>query len=270
MARKKRANLPEIGDAFAFPLADGRFSVCRVLLDATSTEAKDWGHPVVCVAVSSWIGTEIPSVDDPALRPILRLNHHLWRNEPGTLWISEQVPSGFTFLGKIEPADKDRDLSRMAFGGWDHLAVQPLAQWRWDNERDAVLAEDRQREKAEAESRRLAEKERAGYLSRVTLEELRTHRFFPRWKVPPDKAVRASRDLMAHTIERLLELPSSASEEARMAVLQECIEAFNAFDAELHFIETCEREDICEEFEAIVHACGLGGHEDLADRWREW
>ena len=55
-----------------------------------------------------------------------------------------------------------------------------------------------------------------------------------------------------------------------MAVLQECIEAFNALDAELHFIETGEREDICEEFEAIVHACGLGGHEDLADRWREW
>jgi hypothetical protein len=270
MARKKLATLPEIGDAFAFPLADGRLSVCRVLLDATSTEAKNWGHPVVCVAVSTWIGTELPTVDDPALRPILHLNHHLWSNVPSTLWVSEQVPSNFTFLGKIEPTDKEQALAHMAFGRWDHLAIQPLAQWRWDHERDVVLAEDRLREKAEAERRHVAEKERAGYLSRVTLQDLRTHRFFPRWKAPPDRAVRASRELMAYTVQRLLEMGSSASGEARMAVLQECIEAFNSLDAELDFIETVEREDICEEFEAVVHACGLGGHQDLADRWREW
>ena len=56
-----------------------------------------------------------------------------------------------------------------------------------------------------------------------------------------------------------------------MAVLQECIERFNSIDAEMdHFIETIERDDICEEVEAIVHACGLVAHEDLADKWREW
>jgi hypothetical protein len=41
-------------------------------------------------------------------------------------------------------------------------------------------------------------------------------------------------------------------------------------DAEKRFIETVEREDICDEFEAIVHACGLGNYKDLADRWRDW
>ncbi len=56
----------------------------------------------------------------------------------------------------------------------------------------------------------------------------------------------------------------------RMAILQECIEGFNTLDANLGFIETDEREDICVEFEAIVHACGLGAHKELTHRWREW
>ncbi len=55
-----------------------------------------------------------------------------------------------------------------------------------------------------------------------------------------------------------------------MAILQDCIESFNELDAEMRFIETIEREDICEEFEAIVHACRLGNYEDLASRWRDW
>jgi hypothetical protein len=75
---------------------------------------------------------------------------------------------------------------------------------------------------------------------------------------------------MTNTVNELLELGRNTSESERMAILQHCIESFNALDAEMRFIETIEREDICEEFEAIVHACGLGAHKDLADRWREW
>jgi len=75
---------------------------------------------------------------------------------------------------------------------------------------------------------------------------------------------------MAITVEALVELGPRASESNRMAILQRCIESFNILDAKMHFIETVEREDICEEFEAIVHACGLGAHKDLVDRWRDW
>lgn len=31
-----------------------------------------------------------------------------------------------------------------------------------------------------------------------------------------------------------------------------------------------ERARICEEFKLIVHACGLGKKEDIADTWRTW
>jgi len=98
----------------------------------------------------------------------------------------------------------------------------------------------------------------------VTLDDLRGHTFFANWKdYPPLKVIRASRKVMAITVEALVELGPRASESNRMAILQRCIESFNILDAKMHFIETVEREDICEEFEAIVHACGLGAHKDL-------
>ncbi len=76
---------------------------------------------------------------------------------------------------------------------------------------------------------------------------------------------------MKHTIEQLLELGLDAPEEERLAILQRRIESFNELNAQFgRFIETQEREDICEEFEAIVHAGGLGSYENLGDRWREW
>jgi hypothetical protein len=153
----------------------------------------------------------------------------------------------------------------------DSLTLQPLAQWKWDNERDAVLAQDVIKQKNDAEARRKAQRAREEYLEQITLDELCERRFFPTWKeYPPPKAIRASRKVMANTVQELLELGSRASEKERMAVLQRCIESFNELDSEMQFIETVEREDICEEFEAIVHACGLGGQKDLADRWRDW
>jgi hypothetical protein len=175
-----------------------------------------------------------------------------------------------TVLGKIEPTAEEQALSRLAIAGWQHLTIEPLAQWRWDHERDAVLAEDILERKAAAESQLAAQKQRDEYLSRLTLDDLRTRRFFDGWTIPPARAVRASRQLMSRTVERLLELGPGASEDARMAILQECIEGFNALNDNLGFIETDEREDICEEFEAVVHACGLGAHQDLTDRWRDW
>jgi hypothetical protein len=271
MGRKKKPNLPTKGAAFAFPLGDGRFSVCRVLLDTTSKESQQWKTEPVLVACSAWIGNELPTVDDPALCPILHLNHHLHSNRPNILWISEELPKDFIPLGYIHPTIEEQAVSCPSFGTWLSLTLQPLAQWRWDNDREAVLAEDSIAEVTEAERRRNAIRERQEFLGRITLGELLDHRFFARWKdFPPAKVVQASRTIMTRTVEQLIELGLDALEQERMAILQQCIESFNRLDAQTRFIETGEREDICFEFEAIVHACGLGAHKELADRWREW
>lgn len=263
--------MPNAGTAFAFPLSDGRFSVCRVLLDISSERSKQWNSDTILVACSSWIGDQVPCVDDLALRPILQLKHHSWNNKPNVLWVFDEPPPDMIPIGIIEPTAEEQAIPCESFGNWNSLTFQPLAQWRWDHERDFVLAEDVIEQKKDKEAREKAQREREQYLERITLDELRGRRFFPTWNdYPPPMVVRASRKLMTNTVEELLKLGPRASEKERIAVLQWCIESFNELDAEMQFIETVEREDICEEYEAIVNACGLGRHKELADRWRDW
>jgi hypothetical protein len=271
MPRKKTAPPPSEGDAFAVPLADGRYTVCRVLLDATSDAAKRWDGDCVLVACSAWIGEEVPRPDDPALRPILHLTRESWGGKPAILWISDPVPDDFIPIGRILPTPEETATECFIIGGWVWTAMQPLMQWRWDRHRAAVLAEDKEDHAQAAARREKAAAERRAYLSGVTLADLLAHEFFPKWDVyPPAEATRASRELMAATVRRLVGLGKAATEEDRKTVLRECIESFNGLDAKLGLFETMEREDIRAEFEAIVHACGLGRYEDLADQWREW
>ncbi|MBX7223067.1 MAG: hypothetical protein K1Y36_24185 [Blastocatellia bacterium] len=270
--RKKKTPLPSVGAAFAFKLEDGRYSMCRVLLDETSQQAKEMAPNSVLVACSAWVGESIPEAENPELRPILHLTHHSWKNEPELWWVSDPVPAEFIPLGIIPPTREEQELARPTYGYWSSLTFQPLLQWRWDHEREAVLAEDvieKQKEHERWEQRAQA---RAKYLAEVTLEALLEHRFFPGWKrYPSKKATAASRTIMLETVQQLLTLGSEATESQKLAVLQHCIESFNAIDAKLnHFIETEERENICAEFDAIVHACGLGHYDCLADTWREW
>jgi hypothetical protein len=186
-------------------------------------------------------------------------------------WVSEPVPSDFVPIGKIIPACEEERIFCNRFGTWGTLTRQPLAQWRWDHERDVVLAEDALKAGKNAEAKRQTQQNRKEYLPRVTLGDLRSHQFFPRWeKYPPKNVVRACRKIMADTVDDLLKLGSNSSENDRMNILQKCIELFNELDEKTNFIETAERENICEEFEAIVHACGLGSYQDLADKWRDW
>jgi hypothetical protein len=271
VAREKKPRLPTAGDAFAFPLGNGMFSACRVLLDETSEPAKSLRQPAIYMVGSSWMGERLPAADDPVLRPILYLTHHLWKGEPNALWVSDEPSSQLILIGKIEPTTEEQASPVMRFGFYESIIIQPLIQWRWDNDRDALLAEDAIEQKASYERTLAAQGRQREYLSRVTLDELRGRRFFSGWSIPPAEATRASRTILTNTIDQLLELGSDAPEEERLAILRRCIESFNELNAEfVGFIETVEREDICGEFEAIVHACGLGSYEDLADRWRQW
>ena len=52
------------------PLQDGRWGACRVLRKASAEQAKQFGGECVLVASSAWVGEQVPSTPDPALRPI--------------------------------------------------------------------------------------------------------------------------------------------------------------------------------------------------------
>ncbi len=271
MAAKKKPQLPSAGDAFAFPIGDGRYSACRVLLDINSKQSKRMGVNSILIAGSAWIGAKVPKPNVAALRTILRLNHHAWKNVANTVWVDEEPPADLIPIGVIEPTAADKRIRCHTFGGWQAITFQPLLQWRWDHEREAMLAEDEAEARAAMQQDKTARQARQDYLDKLTLKDLRRHVFFRRWKTfPSARYIKASRMIMAGAVAALLMLGRGASKKARLAVLQACIESFNESDAESHWIETTAREDICEEFEAIVHACGLGEHKDLADEWRDW
>jgi hypothetical protein len=271
MGRKKKIVLPVEGSAFAFPAGDGRFAVCRVLVGATETHPDKRGFDSILIASSDWLGDSVPSVDEPAIRSILAPTHHAWDGRPNVVWAYDEPPPELVPIGHLGPTGKEKKMRCAVHGSWKSVMIQPLLQWRWDHEREAVLAEDAQKENSALVTRKKEQRVRNKYLESVTLEDLRTHVFFRRWTdYPSAKVIAASRAIMSRTVKDLLVLGSQASEAERMAVLQTCIELFNEIDAKQGWIETIEREAICEEFEAIVHACGLGHYKDLADEWRDW
>ena len=213
MARKKKPQLPSVGAAFAFPIGDGRFSVSRILLDTGGARSMKPSGKSILVACSGWIGDAVPQADEPALRPILHLNHHAWKGEPLVRWISVEPPSDLIPIGTIDPTAEEQDLPCPSYGGWSSITNQPLLQWRWDHDRTAVLAEDAVKSSAQSAARSDAERKRSEFLSRVTLEDLQGHSFFPNWKgYPSAEAIRAARDVMTQTVAKLRGLDPRATQ----------------------------------------------------------
>ena len=107
---------------------------------------------------------------------------------------------------------------------------------------------------------------------KVTLQALASQRRFASWEgVVPQAALQATRQVFRDTIDAIIASGQAASEAAILERLRGCIASLNALDVQHGgFIETIEREDLCEAFEEIVHASGLGHRENLADEWREW
>lgn len=77
-------------------------------------------------------------------------------------------------------------------------------------------------------------------------------------------------------ITSLIEIGNNASEEQKIQLFKTAILKTNQLNEEIDgFIETGEREDLCELTDEITRACGLdpdkyGDGEGLATEWREW
>ena len=253
------------------PLADGRFGVCRVLRKSREEEAKRQGAIMLLVACSPWIGLEAPDLNEPLLRKILVLSHHSFQNVPNLLWVSGPPPAGFIRLGIIPPTEAEAAMECLSSSAWEYHVHQVYAQWRWDHEREAVLQEDEEKQQkkqvAQVEGARNYQK----YLAGLTLEGLRNKRRFVGWQgFVRKKALDACRKDFRETIDALIALGPEPKVIPRIRILKRCITELNRLDEEYGFIATIEREDLCEEFEEIVYACGFHELQDLADRWRDW
>ncbi len=278
MSVREKPKSPEVGDTFAVSLENGLYTACRVLRSGSSDQPFSSFKDVTLVASADWFGDHVPSIDEPRLRKTLRLNHHTWTDRPNVRWVPGRPPKQFKKIGHIPPTAEDLKTSNHSFDRWDigltawnAFQIQPLLQWRWDHDREALEAEDRIEKAEEARKIEEAKRDRSAYLSTVTLNQLLDKTRFAHWRrlVKP-KPLAKSRDLFSRAIGKLISIGRNATEESKLNVLRELIEGFNSLDAEFTFIETEEREDICLEVDAIAHACGLAEKARLVDRWREW
>lgn len=122
------------GDAFAFPIGDGRIGVCRIL------QRWDDGHLVV--ACSAWIGDPSSVPHEQNLRPILQMTHHSW-DCALIQAVKEPLPAQFVYLGVIVPTDEEQSLKCRMFGSWEGIREQPLMQWEWDTNKQKILDEEK-------------------------------------------------------------------------------------------------------------------------------
>ncbi len=269
MARKTK--LPNVGDVFSFKLDDGRFGACRVIRAPNKREAAFWGGNVVVVVGSAWIGADSPSIDTQGLSKILHLTHHSHTGHPVILWIGGSPPKGFKLIGNIEPSINDKKLKCNAIGDWDSIQYQPLMQWRWDNELDLVLAEERAQDEADDHDLLAANNDRQSYLASVTLDDLSKRRFLSSWTgFVEAEPMKLARKLLRETVNQLSNLGVRSQRKSRVQVFKDCVVALNDLDRLHRFIETEEREDLCEELEVIAYACRLGDIGNQIDEWRDW
>jgi hypothetical protein len=251
------------GDAFLAPLEDGRLCVCRVLRVEPDGD--------VLVGASAWIGTEPPDPADPQLRKLLRLTHHAWGGQVGRSWvIDDPVPANFTRFGVIPPTAKEAALPCASYGGWGSFPREVLRQWRWDHEREQVLAEDEAEQRAEQEA---YERGRRAYkpLPAGTLEDLRRETPFAGWSEYTDPiALRESRRIIRETIDALIALGPDAPEPACLDEIDHCVERFNFLDEDDQFIDSFERDDICGLLERIGAFVGLDDYGERPFGARDW
>ena len=249
------------------PLADGHIGICRVLRHSVES-----GEASALVAASDWISDAPPALDDPAVRRILILRHHCWNGASEMHWVSDAPPKEFRVLGQIEVLPEDHEIVCHSYSGWKSLALQVLMQWRWDHDREAVEMEDRKKNEADAARQTIVGQKREEYLSRISLPELLSKDLLSSWKRYPAPAERkACLEIFQQFIRALMDVEPTLTRERVSQELQTCVENLNRLDAERnHFIETGERERLCDILEEILHAAKFPELVESIDEWRDW
>lgn len=94
--------LPRAGDTFAVPLGPAGFGVVRVL-----KTVRERGRTSALVAVTPWLAPQIPDIQEPVLRQILRKHFGRWTGQVALCWYEGSVPADLRGIGIIPPTDEE-------------------------------------------------------------------------------------------------------------------------------------------------------------------
>ena len=256
----------EPGATFSVPLADGRFGACRVL---RAEPEKDGGMSLF--AATRYVGAKSPDITEPLLASILvmesvgydKAQRIIGDAHPCVCWQRWMAPPppSFQYLGVVQPAPAEVRMNPDAYSKfWDNWAKCIRQEWRWQNDREAFIADLDRIYGAGWVKRVRDEKKR---LADMTLAKLRKKRFFPDWdEFVPTRVLRDSRTIVKETIDGLILLGTNPPTKAALPLLKQYFESFNALG---HSFDTIEREQICEAFFELVCVGGVKGCDALAE-----
>jgi hypothetical protein len=262
-------DFPAPGTVLLFPLVDGRFGACRVLRVAIP-EHND--SPQALVALTEWVGSRPPPLDHASLRKILHLTHHSWSDQPEIIWVGEPPPRDFRVLGVIPLRKNESCKESNSYSGWGSLPLQRLLQWRWEHDRESLLAEEALEKVKEDKKRNESAARRAAVLAAATLPKiLKRSSLFPTWEdYPPPNVKRAIEQTIRSFIAALIETKRPSRRDV-IRELRRCATALNKLDTKQgHPIETIEREDIFDLFQEILTAAKHADLLEKLDEWRWW
>jgi hypothetical protein len=131
------------GDVFVVPLPGGWYGAARIL--RCDDEREPGG--AYFMATTPYLERKPPELGDPRLRQVLSRRYFAWAGQPALVWMRDVPAESLTFLGNLALDDNDRAIARdmsgsSATGRFD----EALWQWRWDNDREAVVAEVKARQ----------------------------------------------------------------------------------------------------------------------------
>ncbi len=290
MSRKEKPALPQVGDVFGFPTlahfeanppVTGRFGALKILLVQPSR-----GADRVTVAVLGGCWSSMPALADVAsariLRPTLFAHSGITPDVFAANWDIQSI-APLVLLGNISLdaeqsafAEKYREpAAGYIFGFLAGALAIVEGQWRWDNDREALIAEEKERKRREEEKRRLAEERYQKRLKGLTWATLESERPFKAWSPSPPFPPREFTEkltIWTYDLYRQLQAlgPKPKKAEVRK-VMKDFVAGVNVLDEEMnHPIETEERERLCEVIEEALHVARHRSLMDEVDEWRDW
>lgn len=269
------SKLPEPGEMFALEVSKGIDVRFRVLAALGKTR---------CVVLMKHAAG-----NDFEPQPFA---HHHWNRPMLGGWVSEAPPSELRALGVValRPGEREQVLHPetwvklpkktaalshkvLPLVGWPLLLTDARAQWRWEHQRAAVLAEDAKLErekKAKFEAALAAQGKRQATLQKKGVASLRRRRFFTAWKgAVPAAMIKAAEAAMREAV-LSLEGKSPAQAARRLSRL---VRTFNALDGHHgRSFDTIDAEDIMEAVGTVAFACGVDDavFDDVVDAVRDF
>ena len=263
------SKLPQAGDVFALEVSKGHDVVLRVVASLGDTR---------CVVVTKHSAATLKSA--PKAKAVFEVqphSHHHWNRPVLGGWVNAPPPPEVRLLGNLAVRAEEPErvlhpetwvkLPKKAPGmaekvvplsTWSTITEQARRQWRWDHEREAVLAEDAKNELAQQAKFKEAIEAQAKKneaLKKKGVKGLAKTRFFASWKGEvPAPMIKDAEALMREAVISL-EGRSAAQATRRLTQL---VKAFNKLDGQHDkTFDTIEREDIMDAISTVALACGV-------------